>query len=130
MIVMVRLSLLSHMKMKKMSGRPTRWYSNKQEKHVAKAVGGKQVSNSGATAFNKGDVTTEQFLIECKTVINPVKSFSIKREWLDKNEEERFAMNKDYSALAFDYGDGVQYYIINETLFLELVRLLKEENYE
>lgn len=110
--------------------RPTRWYSNKQEKHVAKAVGGKQVSNSGATAFNKGDVTTEQFLIECKTVTNPVKSFSIKREWLDKNEEERFAMNKDYSALAFDYGDGVQYYIISESLFSELVRLLKEENYE
>ena len=110
--------------------RPTRWYSNKQEKRVAKAVGGKQVSNSGATAFNKGDVTTEQFLIECKTVTNPVKSFSIKREWLEKNEEERFAMSKDYSALAFDYGDGVQYYIINESLFLELVRLLKEENYE
>lgn len=110
--------------------KPTRWYSNKQEKHVAKAVGGKQVSNSGATAFNKGDVTTEQFLIECKTVTSPVKSFSIKREWLDKNEEERFAMNRDYSALAFDYGDGVQYYIINESLFLELVRLLKEENHE
>ena len=113
-----------------MSGRPTRWYSDKQEKQVAKAVGGRQVSNSGATAFNKGDVTTEQFLIECKTVTNPVKSFLIKRDWLDKNEEERFAMNRDYSALAFDYGDGVQYYIINEQLFLELVRLLKEENYE
>lgn len=32
--------------------RPTRFYSNQQEKKVAKAVGGKQVSNSGATAFN------------------------------------------------------------------------------
>ena len=30
---------------------PTRVYSNKQEKQVAKAVGGKKVANSGATAF-------------------------------------------------------------------------------
>lgn len=29
--------------------RPTRFYSNKQEKKVAKAVGGKQTANSGAT---------------------------------------------------------------------------------
>lgn len=31
---------------------PTRFYSNKQEKKVAKVVGGKKVANSGATAFN------------------------------------------------------------------------------
>ena len=37
--------------------RPTRFYSNKQEKKVAKAIGGKQVSYSAATEFNKGDVT-------------------------------------------------------------------------
>lgn len=29
--------------------KPTRWYSNKQEKKVAKAVGGRQTANSGAT---------------------------------------------------------------------------------
>lgn len=31
--------------------KPTRFYSNKQEKKVAKTVGGKQVVNSGATSF-------------------------------------------------------------------------------
>ena len=31
-----------------------RYFSNKQEKHVAKAVGGKQTANSGATMFSKG----------------------------------------------------------------------------
>ena len=31
--------------------RPTRFYSNKQEKKVAKAIGGKQTANSGATLF-------------------------------------------------------------------------------
>ena len=30
-----------------------RYFSNKQEKHVAKAVGGKQTANSGATMFSK-----------------------------------------------------------------------------
>jgi len=39
--------------------KPTRYFSNRQEKKVAKRVGGKQVSNSGATAFNKGDVVTD-----------------------------------------------------------------------
>lgn len=31
----------------------TRYYSNRQEKKVAKAIGGKQTANSGATAFSK-----------------------------------------------------------------------------
>ena len=30
-------------------GLPTRYYSSKQEKAVAKAIGGKQTPNSGAT---------------------------------------------------------------------------------
>ena len=66
-------------------------------------------------------------MIECKTATTPVQSVSIKKDWLLKNDEERFAMNKDYSALAFDYGDGIQYYIIDESLFLTLITLLKEE---
>lgn len=105
----------------------TRFYSNKQEKHIAKVTGGKQTANSGATAFSKGDVRTDQFLIEAKTCVSEKKSFSIKREWLEKNEEERFAMGKDYSALAFNFGDDENYYIISEKLFLKLVKLLKEE---
>ena len=32
--------------------KPTRFYSSKQEKKVAGAIGGKKVINSGATAFN------------------------------------------------------------------------------
>ena len=107
--------------------RPTRFYSNRQEKHIAKVTGGKQTANSGATAFSKGDVRTDQFLIEAKTVTKEQKSFTIKREWLDKNEEERFAMNKDYSALAFDFGDGENFYVISEKLFVILLELLKKE---
>ena len=32
----------------------TRYFSNKQEKHIAKELGGKQTANSGATPFYKG----------------------------------------------------------------------------
>ena len=35
--------------------KPTRYYSSRQEKQIAKAVGGKTVKNSGATLFDKGD---------------------------------------------------------------------------
>lgn len=110
--------------------RPTRFYSNRQEKHIAKVTNGKQTANSGATAFSKGDIRTDQFLIEAKTCMSEKQSFSIKKEWLLKNEEEKFAMGKEYSALAFDFGDGVNYYIISEKLFLKLITLLKQEEEE
>lgn len=100
--------------------RPTRFFSNKQEKKIAKAVQGQQVVNSGATAFKKGDVTTENWLFEAKTKTTESKSFSIKREWIEKNKEEAFAMGKDYSALVIDFGDGEQFYLLDEKTFLEL----------
>ena len=108
----------------------TRYYSDRQEKHIAKVTNGKQTANSGATDFFKGDVTIgNEWLLECKTVMTEKQSFSIKRAWLEKNEEERFAMGKDYSALCFDFGDnGKRYYVIDEPLFKRLVDLLKEEN--
>lgn len=108
--------------------RPTRFYSDRQEKHIAKVTNGKQTANSGATAFSKGDVRTDQFLIEAKTCMSQRQSFTIKKEWLKKNEEETFAMGRDYSALAFNFGDNENYYIINEKLFIKLVNLLRKEN--
>lgn len=109
----------------------TRYFSSKQEKAVAKRVGGKQVANSGATKFYKGDVRNDDWLIECKTKTSPSKSISIQREWLEKNEEEAFAMNKQYSALCFSFGDlhnDKNYYIVNEQTFIEMMNSLKGEN--
>jgi hypothetical protein len=107
--------------------RPTRYYSKQQEKKIAKAVGGKRQANSGATAFQKGDVITDQFLIEAKTKTTDCKSFTIKEDWLLKNEEEAFAMNRD-SALCFDFGPSAnkRYYIISERLFDLLQQCLEE----
>ena len=100
--------------------KPTRFYSNKQEKHIAKAVNGNKVANSGATPFYKGDVITADWLFEAKTKTTESASFSIKREWLEKNKEEAFAMGKAYNALVIDFGDGKQYYIVDEKTFLQM----------
>lgn len=106
--------------------KPTRWYSNKQEKAVAKVVNGKQVVNSGATKFAKGDVQNDNWLIECKTHTAPKQSITVREEWIIKNKEEAFAMNKPYSAVAIDFGKKENYYIVDEVLFSQLVELLKE----
>lgn len=107
--------------------RPTRFYSKRQEEKVARAVNGKRTANSGATTFSKGDVTTDMFLLECKTKTTDSDSFTIKRDWFIKNKEEAFAMHKDYSAVVIDFGDGEQHYIIDEELFRQLLDYLKEK---
>ena len=106
--------------------RPTRFYSNKQEKHIAKVTGGKQVANSGATAFNKGDVVDENWLFEAKTKTKEGKSFTIQKAWLDKNKEEAFAMGKSHSALVFDFGDGNNYYVVDEKTFLQMKEVFEQ----
>lgn len=111
-----------------MNKNSTRYFSNKQEKSVAKYIGGKQTANSGATKFVKGDILTDEWLIECKTTMTPKKSFAIKKEWLDKNKEEAFAMHKNYNALAFNFEpDGKNYYVIDEKLFKYLKERIEED---
>lgn len=98
--------------------KPTRYYSDKQEKAVSKAIGGNQTSNSGATMFQKGDVVSSKFLIECKTKTSASNSISVKKSWITKNKEESIFMNKEYTAVAISFGPGEEnYYIIDENLF-------------
>lgn len=108
----------------------TRKYSNHQEKQVAKNLKGKKQLNSGATPFFKGDVVIDDFLIECKTATTEKESFTVKKEWIEKQKEEAFAMNKRNYAIAFNFGglrNQENYYIINEQLFIELVNHLKSQ---
>ena len=113
-------------------GEPPRYYSNRQEKAVAKEIGGKQTKNSGATLFQKSDVYTDLFNLECKTKTTNSDSISIKREWFEKQIKENIQMGKKYSAIVFNFGPDAPYnenhYIINEQLFLALQEYLKERN--
>ena len=63
----------------------TRKFSSKQEQYIAELLGGRQQSKSGDNAYNKGDVITDDWIIECKTTTKPKSSFSRKKEWIDKN---------------------------------------------
>lgn len=104
--------------------KPTRYFSKKQEKEVAKNLGGRTTPNSGATLYSDGDVVIgKQFLLECKTSTVEKKSFSIKREWLDKLNRERFNRGKESCALVFNFGPRTpNYYVINEELFKQLLQ--------
>lgn len=104
----------------------TRYYSKKQEDSVAEKFNGNRVKNSGATMFQKGDVTLDNFLIECKTKTSHSDSISVKKAWIDKNKEESLFMGKPYSAIAFNFGPGEEnYYIVDEELFLLLSSTLQ-----
>lgn len=94
--------------------------SDKQEKRLAKLLRGRRTTNSGAGAFDKGDVKTKHMLIEAKTLMRTQKIRTIERKWLDKLEEQAFARGYRMSALAFDYGDGEDYFILNKSDFTEL----------
>jgi hypothetical protein len=113
------------------SGKPTRFYSSRQEKAVAKAVGGRQTANSGATALQKSDVLNDLFSLECKTKTTNSDSISIKREWFEKQLKESLQMGKKYSAIVFNFGPDAPYnenrYIIDESLFRELLDYLRSE---
>lgn len=109
--------------------RPTRYFSNRQETDVAKAIGGKKVSNSGATPYDKGDVKHDLFTIECKTKTTNSKSIAIQKEWLDKLKSESLFMKTKYEALIFNFGpDSNNYAVIDMNLFKQLVSYLEEDD--
>ena len=109
----------------------TRFYSDRHEKSICNALGAIQQSNSGAGHFRKGDVIHNEasLLIEAKTTMTPKQSFSVKKEWIDKNKEEAFQIRKSNSCICFNFGpEESNYYVINEKLMKFLVQKLVEEN--
>lgn len=108
--------------------KPTRYYSSKQEKAVAKRLNGTQQPNSGATMFAKGDVKTDSILIECKTKATSSESINIKKSWIEKNGVEAMFLGKPYNALAFSFGPNEKnYYIIDEDLMAILVEKIEQD---
>jgi len=104
------------------SNKPTRYYSKKQEKQVAKELGGRTTKNSGATPFSKGDVFTDDYLVECKTKTSPSSQITIKKEWLEKLNAESLFMGKNGSVLVFDFGENTKKYcIIDLDTFKDLI---------
>lgn len=106
----------------------TRHYSKNQETQVADKLGGVRTPNSGATPWIKGDVLTDQFIIECKTKTSPSQSISIKKEWFTKNKEDSLLVDKEHQAIVFNFGpDEENHYIIDEYLFQYLLECLERD---
>lgn len=112
----------------------TRFYSSQQEQAVAKALGAYQQANSGAGAFAKGDVYHKgaSMLLECKTTTSNKDSFSIKRDWFLKVEEERKSKRLENSCVVINFGPDApynkNYYIIDEKLMKFLIEKLEEDD--
>lgn len=108
----------------------TREASSRQEKSIARALGGRRTPNSGATKFDKSDIYVgNDWCIEAKTSMEPKLSFSVKKKWLTQLKEDKYACSKLYSALCFDFGDEKdRYYIIDENLFKQLIDYTLQDN--
>lgn len=106
----------------------TRYFSDKQEKHIAKVTGGRVQSNSGGTKFGGGDVHTDKFLIEAKTPAIERKSFTIMKNWLEKMNEQAFEQGKEEAVLAFRFDPNTDedLYVLNERQFLDYLRYKEE----
>ena len=108
----------------------TRYFSDKQENHIAKVTGGKVQSNSGGTKFGGGDVHTDKFFIEAKTPTKEQTSFTIKKEWINKMIEQAYEQGKEESVLAFrfDPDKDNDLYVLSQRQFLEYLRYKEGEN--
>ena len=115
-----------------MNKESTRYASSTQEHRIAKKFDGEISSNSGASKFSSGDVILKDIglLIECKTSMKDVKSFSIKKDWLEKTNSELFGARCSNNCIAFnfDFNSSNDYYVINDKLMKFLVTKLREEN--
>ena len=80
---------------------------------------------SGSTPFLKGDVVTQDFLIECKTKMQESTQITVKKEWVDKAREQAYEMRKPYFLLALSFGDTSDYYFMEPMLFEEMYRKAK-----
>ena len=100
----------------------TRAKSSQQEERIAKAMRGKKVIGSGSTPFLKGDVIVDNLFIEAKTKMEPSKSISVKKEWLEKAKEQAMATRKEDYTVAISFGEPKEYYIIEDTLMEDLYK--------
>ncbi|MEK5060883.1 MULTISPECIES: hypothetical protein [unclassified Paenibacillus] len=111
--------------------------SKRQETRITRSLqqikqDAKRVLASGALWFAKSDIVSELFQIEAKTKEKPSKSMTIKKEWMDKIEQEGFE-NKKIPALAFSFGENTDYFVIRDREFytlveeLDLLRRLRDE---
>lgn len=105
--------------------------SIKQEGRITKSL--KQLGQdarrqiaSGSLWFAKSDIVSELFRIEAKTRAKfGQKSIKVEKEWLEKIKQEALETGK-VPALAFSFGDNMDYFVLEDRDFYTLVEELIE----
>ena len=109
----------------------TRYYSSLQEERISKKLNFIKQPNSGASLFNKSDLINKNIsmAIECKTCMKNKDSFTIKKEWFEKQKNDSFANRLEHSVIAFNFGpdDLEDKFIIDYKLMYYLINKLSEE---
>ena len=77
-----------------MAEKSTKVFSNKQEKMVAQELGGYQVGGSGAAPGVPGDVRTYEWLVECKTHMEPDHNIAFNASVWNKIKNEAMGMHR------------------------------------
>lgn len=62
---------------------------------------------SGSTPFLKGDVIAGKLFIEAKTKMEPSKSISVKKEWLEKAKAQALSTRKEDYTVAISFGEPI-----------------------
>ena len=89
--------------------------SQKQEKSVAKSFNAKPTIASGAIWFQKGDVRSKAFLIECKTTLK--SSYSVKVDVWEKIESEAIKDGLRTPLLIIDLEDKERFVVFDPRYF-------------
>lgn len=93
-----------------------------QEKEVAKLVNGQVQVASGGTSHGGGDVLTNDWFFECKTVTTPKDSYCIKKSIINKMKEQCFEQKKNYCTLAFRFSpEDKDYFVIDSDIFKHMM---------
>lgn len=99
--------------------------SKKQEQRIAdnmsKHIEPAYVQKASGAMYNrKSDVISKKFRIEAKTKVKPSKSITLKKEYFEKINREAWETGK-IPVLSFSFGDGQDYYVLDEHEFMRIV---------
>lgn len=108
------------------AGNPYKDTARRQERGIAKEIGGKRVPLSGGGAI-KGDVIAADVLVECKTGhtvdASGEKQIVLKKDWLIKMKKEAEAEGKSIVFLVFRFkSDKTQWVVAGSENYLKLVK--------
>lgn len=95
--------------------------SQKQEKRVAKKIGGKTHARSGGMPNWKNDVSNKYFLVECKRTDK--KQIIIKYKDIERLCENAYLHTDKYPLLNIEIQDA-NYYLLDESAFAHILNLI------